>query len=286
MLPPLAVIAGPTASGKTARALELAEARDGVILNADASQVYADLDIIAARPSAAALHRAPHRLFGFADAAEAMTAARWAALARAEIEAAWAAGRLPILVGGTGLYLRTLLDGIAPVPPVPAEVRAAVRALPAGAARAALEAEDPRMAARLNPGDRQRTARALEVIRASGRSLAEWQAAPRTGGLAAHVALEPLVLDPPRDVLDQRIAARIEAMWAAGALDEVRRLRARGLSPALPAMRAIGVPPLVALLDGRMDEAQAKARWRLDTRRYAKRQGTWFRHQHPDWPRG
>lgn len=142
------------------------------------------------------------------------------------------------------------------------------------------------MAARLHPHDRQRQARALEVVRATGRSLADWQAAPRVGGIGARVALEALVLDPPRAVLDQRIAERIEAMWAAGALDEVRRLKARDLSPTLPAMRAIGVPPLIALLDGQVEKREAIERWRLDTRRYAKRQGTWFRHQHPDWPRG
>lgn len=284
--PPLAVIAGPTASGKTARALALAAARDGVIINADASQLYADLDIVAARPTAAEQARVPHRLFGVVDAADAMTAARWAALARAEIEAAWASGRLPILVGGTGLYLKTLIDGLAPVPPVPAGVRAGVRALAPAEVRAALEAEDPAMAARLDARDPQRNARALEVIRATGQSLAAWQAAPRMGGLGGRVALAPLVLDPPRDELDRRIAARIEAMWAAGALEEVRRLKARNLPPTLPAMRAIGVPPLVALLEGRMGEAAALARWRLDTRRYAKRQGTWFRHQQPGWPRG
>ncbi|MFN3370678.1 MAG: tRNA (adenosine(37)-N6)-dimethylallyltransferase MiaA [Sphingomonadaceae bacterium] len=284
--PPLAVIAGPTASGKTARALELAAARQGVIINADASQVYADLDIIAARPTVAEQARAPHRLFGIVDAADAMTAVRWAALARAEIEAAWAAGRLPILVGGTGLYLRTLIEGIAPVPPVPAGVRAEVRALAPAEVRAALEAEDPAMAARLQPGDPQRNARALEVIRGTGRSLLAWQAEPRAGGLGHLVALAPLVLAPPRDELDRRIEARIEAMWAAGALDEVRRLKGRGLPPTLPAMRAIGVPPLLALLHGEIGEAEALARWRLDTRRYAKRQATWFRHQHPDWPRG
>jgi tRNA dimethylallyltransferase len=283
--PPLAVIAGPTASGKSALALALAEQEKGVVINADASQVYADLAILSARPGPDDMARAPHRLFGCTDGAEAMTAARWATLARAEIAAAHTAGRLPILVGGTGLYLRTLLEGIAPVPAVPEGIRAAVRALEAAAVRAALEAEDPAMAARLHPHDRQRNARALEVVRASGRSLAAWQAAPPEGGLAVHVQLRPLVIEIGTDRLDARIAERIGAMWAGGALEEVRRLAARRLSPALPVMRAIGVPPLIAHLAGRLAQEEALARWQLDTRRYAKRQRTWLRNQLGHWPR-
>ncbi len=283
--PPLAVIAGPTASGKSALALRLAEVENGVLINADASQVYADLAILSARPSAAEMARAPHRLFGMIDGAQSCTAAHWASLARAEIAAAHAAGQLPILVGGTGLYLRTLLDGIAPVPEIPAHIRAEVRALSAGEARAALEAEDPAIAARLHAHDSQRNARALEVVRATGQSLALWQKAPPVGGLAVEVDLRPQVIDIARDTLVRRIDARVAAMWAEGALEEVRHLATRGLSSTLPVMRAIGVPPLLALLAGELDEAPAQERWRLDTRQYAKRQATWLRNQTGGWPR-
>jgi tRNA dimethylallyltransferase len=283
--PPLAVIAGPTASGKSALAVKLAALRDGVVINADASQIYADLAILSARPGAAEMAAVPHRLFGAIDGAEACTAARWAGLARAEIAAAHAAGRLPILVGGTGLYLRTLLEGIAPVPAIAADVRRAVRALAGDAVRAALMGEDPVMAARLHANDRQRNARALEVWRSTGRSLAAWQAAPPEGGLGAGIALEAQVIEVPRDLLVERIDRRVDAMWEAGALDEVRRLAARGLAPTLPVMRAIGVPPLLALLQGAVTEGEAIARWKLDTRQYAKRQATWMRNQLGDWPR-
>ena len=263
----------------------MAATDNGVIINADASQVYADLPILSAAPTAEEQAQAPHRLFGVIDGAETCTAARWAALARAGIAAAHAAGQLPILVGGTGLYLRTLLDGIAPVPAIPAEVREAIRALPPAQVRAALQAEDPAMAARLHANDSQRNARALEVIRATGRSLAGWQSAPPEGGLLPDVALRPLVVEVPREILVARIDARVGAMWRAGALDEVRRLAARRLSPALPVMRAIGVPPLLAHLSGDLDEAAALERWRFDTRQYAKRQATWARNQTGGWPR-
>ncbi len=283
--PPLAVIAGPTASGKSALALRLALAENGVLINADASQVYADLAILSARPAAHEMALAPHRIFGTEDGAVACTATRWATLARAEIAGAHAAGRLPILVGGTGLYLRTLLEGIAPVPEVRADVRADVRALSAEQARTALETEDPAIAARLHPNDSQRNARALEVIRATGRSLAVWQQAAPEGGLSAEVELRPLVIDIDRETLVRRIDARVEAMWAEGALEEVRQLAARGLPAALPVMRAIGVPPLLALIRGELSQDEALLRWRLDTRQYAKRQTTWLRNQTGGWPR-
>ena len=283
--PPLAVIAGPTASGKSALALKLAETENGVVINADASQVYADLAVLSARPPASEMARAPHRLFGTIDGAESCTAARWAALARAEIAAAHAAGRLPILVGGTGLYLRTLLEGIAPVPAIPPQVRAEVRGLSTEEVRAALEREDAAMVARLHPHDSQRNARALEVIRATGRSLSVWQQAKAEGGLGEEVELRPQVILAERDVLVGRIDARIEVMRAGGALEEVRQLAARGLPATLPVMRAIGVPPLLALLAGELSEARALERWRLDTRQYAKRQTTWLRNQTGGWPR-
>lgn len=283
--PPVAVIAGPTASGKSALALRLAHEQNGVLINADASQVYADLSILSARPSARDQAAAPHRLFGMVDGALSCTAAHWATLARAEIAAAHEAGRLPILVGGTGLYLRTLLEGIAPVPDIPTQVRDEVRALHTAPLRAALEREDPLIAARLHPNDTQRNARALEVIRATGRSLALWQKRPPEGGLASKVNVRAQVLEIPRDTLVRRIDDRVEAMWEAGALDEVRRLAGRGLPSALPVMRAIGVPPLLALLSGTLSEADALERWRLDTRQYARRQTTWLRNQTGGWPR-
>ncbi len=283
--PPLAVIAGPTGSGKSAVATALAERRGGVIINADASQLYRPLRILSARPTPDDERRVPHRLYGMLPGDSACSAARWAAAARDEIARAWTDGRLPILVGGTGLYLRTLLDGIAPVPAIDPAVRRAVRALPPADVRHALEREDPVMAARLAPGDPQRNARALEVWRSTGRSLAHWQAAPRTGGLSGEVALEPLVLELGRETLAARLAGRIETMWAQGALEEVRVLMTLGLPSDAPILKAIGVPPLAALLAGRIDRAAALERWFLDTRRYAKRQATFFRHQMPDWPR-
>ncbi|MFN7177523.1 MAG: tRNA (adenosine(37)-N6)-dimethylallyltransferase MiaA [Thermaurantiacus sp.] len=275
MHPPLVVIAGPTASGKSAHALRLAETRGGTIINADASQLYADLRILSARPTANDEARVPHRLYGVLDAADPCSAARWAAMAQAEIDASHKEGRVPILVGGTGLYLATLIDGIAPVPPIDPAIRTEVRALPSASIRAALEAEDPSMAARLRPSDPQRNARALEVIRSTGRSLADWQR-DRTDGLLDAVALETHLLLPDRAALTARAEARFDAMLADGALDEVARLLGRNLPADLPAMKALGVPPLAAHLRGEISLAQAADRAKLDTRRYIKRQFTWF----------
>ncbi|WBX83651.1 tRNA (adenosine(37)-N6)-dimethylallyltransferase MiaA [Sphingosinicella microcystinivorans] len=283
-LPPLAVIAGPTASGKSAFALRMAETRRGVIINADASQCYCDLSVLSARPSPAETARAPHRLYGFLDAEAPLGAAGWADLARREIGRAHEQGLLPILVGGTGLYLRTLLHGIAPVPDIDPDVRAAVRALDTGALAEALAREDPGMAARLHPNDTQRMARALEVIRSTGASLGDHQA-QLSGGLLGAVALEPAVVEIDRDELGRRCDARFDAMLAEGGLDEAARLLALGLDPALPVMKAIGVPPLIAHLKGDCTLGEAVLRAKLDTRRYAKRQRTWFRNQTPDWPR-
>ena len=278
---PLALIAGPTASGKSALALRLAERTGGVIVNADASQVYRDLRVLTARPTVEEEARAEHRLFGHVDAADAMSAARWAAEARAVVAEAQAAGRLPIVVGGTGLYLRTLLDGIAAVPEIAPQVRAAVRALPVAEAHAALAREDPPVAARLAPGDTTRVARALEVVRSTGRPLAEWQR-DRTGGIGDAVALRPLILLPDRAELLGRCDARLAAMFDCGAIDEVAALLARADVPdAAPIRRAIGVPEIAAYLDGRLSRAEALEQARLATRRYAKRQYTWFRHQPP-----
>ncbi|MBB3980957.1 tRNA dimethylallyltransferase [Sphingobium fontiphilum] len=283
--PRVALIAGPTASGKSALALRLAEITDGIVINADASQVYADLSILSARPPAEDLARAPHRLYGHIDAAEVCTAARWAAEARAEIDDAHAQGRLPILAGGTGLYIRTLLDGIAPVPDIDPDIRAQVRAMPVALAHAALSQEDPAAAARLAPADTTRVARALEVVRSTGKPLAHWQA-HKAGGIADRITLSPLILLPPRDWLIERCDRRFGLMIEQGAVAEVEALLARNLSPELPAMRAIGVREIAAWIDGRMDRETMMERGRIATRQYAKRQYTWFAHQPPaSWPR-
>ena len=283
-LPTLALIAGPTASGKSALAMALAELTPSVIINADSMQVYHDLRVVTARPSPDDEARAPHRLFGHIDGAEACSAARWAGEARAEIAEAHAAGQLPILVGGTGLYIRTLLDGIAPVPEIDAGIRADVRAIPVAEAHAALTREDPSAAARLAPGDTTRIARALEVVRATGTPLSEWQKA-KAGGMGGDIRLSPMILVPPRDWLTARCDARFEAIFAGGQ-DEVAALLARNLDPALPVMRAIGVAEIGAFQSGRVARGEAVDAGKLATRQYAKRQYTWFARQPPaDWPR-
>ncbi len=284
-LPPLALIAGPTASGKSALALRLAEMSGGTVINADASQVYADLRVLSARPSTAEEARAPHCLFGTIDGAAPCSAASWAAMARAEIDAAHAAGRLPILVGGTGLYIRTLLDGIAPVPAIDPAIRDAVRALPVAEAHIALAIEDPEAAARLHPTDTTRIARALEVVRSTGHPLAHWHQL-REGGIGDRLRLAPLILLPPRDWLYARADMRFAAMLENGAVSEVDSLLARNLDPALPVMRAIGVAEIAAWRRGEIDRDTMTERSATATRRYAKRQYTWFSHQPPpDWPR-
>ena len=284
-LPPLALIAGPTASGKSALALALAERCGGLVINADSAQVYKDLRVVTARPSEEEEARAPHRLYGISDAADPCSAADWASAAKREIAAAHAAGRLPILAGGTGLYLRTLIEGIAPVPAIDPEVRAAVRTLPVAEAYRALAKEDPGAAARLRPADGSRIARALEVIRSTGRPLAAWQEEQR-GGIGGAVSLAPLILLPPRDWLYARCDARFENMISEQGLAEVRSLLARNLDPALPAMRAIGVAALAAFLRGEIGRERALELGRTATRQYAKRQYTWFSRQPPpDWPR-
>lgn len=262
----------------------MAETRRGVIINADASQCYRDLSVLSARPSSAETARAPHRLYGFLDAESPLGAAGWADLARREITRAHEQGLLPILVGGTGLYLRTLLHGIAPVPEIDPDVRAAVRALDTAALAQALAHEDPAMAARLHPNDTQRMARALEVMRSTGISLGDHQA-QLSGGLLGVVALEPAVVEIDRDELGRRCDARFDTMLADGGLDEAAHLLAMNLDAALPVMKAISVPPLIAHLRGECTLEAAILRAKLDTRRYAKRQRTWFRNQTPDWPR-
>ncbi|MGY2052558.1 tRNA (adenosine(37)-N6)-dimethylallyltransferase MiaA [Methylobacterium sp. JK268] len=276
------LIAGPTASGKSALALALAHARNGVVINADSMQVYADLRVLTARPSPAEEAQAPHRLYGTVDGAVNFSVGHYLAVAGAVLGTAWAEGRLPILVGGTGLYFKGLLEGLSEIPPVPEDVRAAVRAAAEGRDSAALHADlaarDPEGAARLRPSDRLRILRALEVLAATGRPLASFHGERRPGPLA-EAACEKIFLVPDRAALRARIDARFVAMMGEGALDEVARLRARRLDPMLPVMRAHGVPALIAHLDGTLSREEAVARGQADTRAYAKRQVTWFRHQ-------
>jgi tRNA dimethylallyltransferase len=279
----LIAIGGPTASGKSALALALAERFGGAVINADSMQVYRELGVLTARPDDGALARAPHALYGFLSASERCSAGRWRAAALEAIAAARQAGLLPVLVGGTGLYLRALLDGLSEVPDIPPAVKARVQALKeAGglaAIRARLAERDPAMMARLRPSDTQRQIRALEVIEATGRSLASFQdtgAATRPADTVIRV-----VLEPPRGALRAACDRRFAAMLDRGALAEVEALLALGLDPSLPAMKAVGVRELGAYLAGRMTLAHAIRDAQAATRQYAKRQQTWFRHQMP-----
>src|SRR5215470_960452 len=282
------LIAGPTASGKSALAVAVAESIGGIVVNTDSMQVYRDLRVITARPTAAEMARVPHLLYGHVDAAENYSVGRFLGDAGVALAATRAQDRIPIFTGGSGLYFKALTAGLAAIPPVPPEIRAAVRARLEACGPAALHAElsrrDPTAAAGLRPADRTRIARALEVVEATGRSITDWR----------HTGMPPLLdaarvgkifLAPDRDALYRRIDARFDAMLSAGALDEVRALAARGLDPLLPAMKAHGVPWLVRHLAGGISLADAAAEAKKDTRHYAKRQFTWFRHQLADWPR-
>ncbi len=288
--PPVALIAGPTASGKSDLAVRLAQqleadGRRAVVINCDSAQVYADLRVLSARPTLAEMGGIEHRLFGTWDGAVPCSAADWAAAAKHEIAELHAAQAVPILCGGTGLYFRTLLDGIAPIPDIDPTTRSAVRALSPQDARAALEREDPEAAARLAPADRSRTTRALEVVRATGQTQRSWQAR-KIGGIGDDIELHPLILLPDREWLFERCNRRFSMMLDHGAEREVVALLARGLDPSLPVMRAIGVPEIKALIEGDMTREAAIAAGQLATRQYAKRQYTWFRNQPPaDWRR-
>jgi tRNA dimethylallyltransferase len=283
--PPVALIAGPTASGKSALALELASRSNGIVVNADSAQIYRDLPVLSAAPGPEERSRAEHRLYGVRDGAEPCSAADWAAMARDQIALAHQAGKLPILVGGTGLYLRTLLDGIAPVPAIDPTIRAEVRAASVEENRTRLARLDPAAARRLHAADTSRIARALEVVSSTGRTLAEWQCR-REGGLADRIALKPLVLLPPREWLYARCDLRFTKMMEHGAIEEVKALLDRKLDPDLPVMRAIGVREIAALVRGDATREQTLAAGQQATRRYAKRQYTWFSHQPPEsWPR-
>jgi tRNA dimethylallyltransferase len=285
MTPAAILIAGPTASGKSALALRLAEQLGGTIINADSMQVYGDLRIITARPTPDEEARVPHLLYGHVDAAENYSAGRWCVDAAAAIAAVTGAGRVPVLVGGTGLYFKALIQGLAAVPPIPAGIRAAVRdRLQEGVASlyAELLLHDPQAARRLMPGDRARITRALEVVLATGRPLADWHREGLPPSIDAANVIK-IFLDVDRAELYRRIDARFDAMLAAGALDEVRELAARQLDPSLPAMKAHGVPWLIRHLAGEITRDEAAEGGKRDTRRYTKRQATWFRHQLPDW---
>lgn len=281
------LIAGPTASGKSALALDLAERLGGTIVNADSMQVYDGLRVITARPTPEEEARAPHVLYGHADPAEAYSTGRWLREAEEAIAGIKAEGRVPIVVGGTGLYFKVLTEGLAAVPAIPVEIRENVRERlqrdGVAALYAELTARDPVTAARLMPLDRSRIARALEVVLATGRSISDWH------GESSEPVLPPsrtvrLFVTLERAQLVARIETRFTAMIEAGALDEVRALAARHLDPLLPAMKAHGVPWLIRHLAGEITLDEAKAGSIMDTRRYAKRQHTWFRGQMKDWP--
>jgi tRNA dimethylallyltransferase len=285
--PKAILIAGPTASGKSALAVELARRHGGVVINADSMQVYRELRIITARPDAAEEALAPHRLFGMVSAATRFSAGRWLEAAAGELAAARVQGCIPIFAGGTGLYFKVLTEGIAEVPEVPDELvanwRGEAERVGAEMLHEILTRRDPEMAAMLAPGDGQRIIRALSVLDATGRSLLDFQRAQASPPLLKLEDCRALFLDPERDWLYRRINTRFDAMIEGGALEEVAALKAMNLDPALPAMRAHGVPSLLAHLEGEMGLDAAVTRAKTDTRRYAKRQKTWFRHQMADW---
>lgn len=283
---PVALIAGPTASGKSDLAVLLALALEkrgkrGVVINADSAQVYADLRILSARPTEDDMRGVEHRLFGAWDGAHACSAAEWAAAAKVEIAALHAEGAIPILCGGTGMYLQVLIDGIAEIPAIDPVIRDQVRKMPTASAYAALQFEDPERAAQLNPADSQRISRSLEVVRSTGVTIGEWQR-EKEGGIGEYITLHPLVLLPDREWLYERCDRRFEIMLDHGAIEEVELLLARGLSDSLPVMRAIGVPEIAAMIKDELSRGETIAAGQQATRNYAKRQYTWFRLQPPE----
>lgn len=280
------LIAGPTAAGKSALALDLARRHGGIVVNADSMQVYSELRILTARPNDADMADVPHALYGHVKAADVYSVGRWLADAAAVLEAASKEDRLAVVVGGTGLYFKALLEGLSPIPEVPAPVRARwrekAREIGARGLHAELGRRDPAMAERLRPTDTQRLTRALEVHDATGCSLAVWQMMS-ANPLLSEVETQRFVLAPERSELKLRTDARLERMISAGAMDEVRRLAALELSPDLPAMRAVGVRPLLAAVEGRSSLEEAIARAKLDTGQYIKRQETWLKRHMIAW---
>jgi tRNA dimethylallyltransferase len=283
---PVILLAGPTASGKSALALALAEKFGGTIINADSMQVYRDLRLITARPRVEEERRMPHALYGHVDAAENYSVGAWRSEAAAELAMAERQSRAAIVVGGTGLYFNALTRGLTTMPPIPKQVRDDVRARLKSDGAAALHDElkrlDPHAAARLNRGDRARISRALEVMVATGRSIRDWHEDAKPDGPDSLRAVR-IFLSPERDELARRIGARFDAMIEAGAIEEVRALMARDLDPSLPAMKAHGVPWLIRQLRGEITLAQAVEGAKRDTRQYTKRQETWFRNQLPEF---
>ena len=279
------LIAGPTASGKSAAALALADRLDGEIVNADAMQVYRDLRVLTARPSDEEEARAPHHLYGTLDGAARCSAGRWARMAADAVAEIRARGKVPIVTGGTGLYFKALTDGLSPIPDVAEEIRAHGNAvfdeLGAEAFRAEVLSRDPAMS-HLEANDRQRLIRAWEVPEATGTPLSVWQRRPRV--TLVEGAFVPAVLTPPRETLYARCDGRLETMIEQGALDEVSALLARDLDASLPIMKSLGVPELAAHLYGSVSLEEAISQAQMNTRRFAKRQMTWFRGQTPDWP--
>lgn len=280
------LIAGPTASGKSALALEVAARSNGIIINADSMQVYRDLRVITARPTDEEMNRAPHRLYGHIGAEEIYSAGRWLREAEQEIASARTAGKTPVVIGGTGLYFSALLQGLSAVPEVPAEVRQQVRDLgdtkDNEALHGMLASRDPRTAAEVRVPDRQRILRALEVVEATGRGLADWREEPGVPVLNSG-DYQAIFLEADREALGQRIDARFDKMLDEGALEEVKRLENRKLDPRMPAMKAHGVPWLIKYLNGEMKLEEAAAQGKRDTRQYSKRQETWFRNQLPEF---
>lgn len=289
MLKDAVLIAGPTASGKSRRAMEIAEAAGGIIINADSMQVYDVLRVITARPTVEDEARVLHRLFGHVDPGVAYSVAQWLADVEALLASPDVEGRKLVFVGGTGLYFRALTEGLSDMPDIPADIRAKWRQAFADEGAEALHRElgarDARMAERLRPNDGQRIVRALEVVEASGRSILDWQG-DRSAPLVDAQSARKIVLAPERAMLRANIDRRFDEMIGAGALDEVRTILALGLTPTLPAMKAIGVPELAGVLRGEAAIDEAMARAKAATRQYAKRQETWFRNQlGPDWER-
>ena len=287
MEPRIWLIAGPTASGKSALALRLAREIGAEIINADALQLYADLRLLTARPSPEEEAAAPHHLFGVVDAAEGWSVGRWLRAAVALIDEIAARSRPTVIVGGTGLYFRALTHGLAEVPDTPPQVRvrtaAEFAAMGEAAFRARLAGVDPAAEARISPADRQRLTRAWEVFAATGTSLSDWQA--RTDPAIPPGTWTGVALDPPREALFARCDARLQVMVEGGALDEVAALAARGLDPDLPAMKAVGYRELAAALAGEVGLSAGLENAQRETRRYAKRQATWLRGQMSGWPR-
>jgi tRNA dimethylallyltransferase len=276
------LIAGPTASGKSALALRLARERGGVIVNADALQVYRELRILSARPTDAELMEAPHSLYGHVSGLEPYSVAAWLADATREITRAWDEGLLPIVTGGTGLYFMALEQGLAEVPPIAADIREKWREFE-GDIHVELQRRDPLAAVKLKPNDRQRIARALEVIEATGKSLAHWQGQAQQQAFLSDVEVERLMVEVPREELYARADARFDRMIAAGALKEVKPLT--NLDSSLPMMRAIGVPELARHLRKEIGLEEAVALAKIATRQFIKRQLTWGRGQAAQWQR-